>query len=249
MVSADLHTHTAFCDGRDTPEEMVISAIAKGLKTIGICVHSYMTFDESYCVPKDRYPEFQQEILLLREKYREQINVLCGVEQDFYSSEPTSGFDYVIGSVHYVEAEGRYFPVDWKKDELEKVCRKYFNSDWYSLAESYYSAVSHVAEKTGCDIIGHFDLITKFNESGMLFDELHPRYVSASRAAADALLRSGKPFEINTGAISRGYRTEPYPSDELIRYIRKQGGKFILSSDAHAGENISFEFDKWEHLL
>ena len=73
----------------------------------------------------------------------------------------------------------------------------------------------------------------------------HPRYVKAWQDAADILLKTGKPFEINTGAVSRGYRTEPYPSAEIRAYIREHGGKMILSSDAHQKENIGFGFEKW----
>ena len=100
--------------------------------------------------------------------------------------------------------------------------------------------------KCGADIIGHFDLISKFNEAGALFDEADPRYIAASRAAADALLKTGKPFEINTGAISRGYRTAPYPSKALRDYIRQKGGSFLLSSDSHAKESLCCGFDMLE---
>ena len=31
----DLHTHTTFCDGANTPEEMVQAALAQGLDCLG----------------------------------------------------------------------------------------------------------------------------------------------------------------------------------------------------------------------
>ena len=70
--------------------------------------------------------------------------------------------------------------------------------------------------------------------------------MKAWQQAADELLKTGKPFEVNTGAISRGYRTTPYPAKEIRDYIREHGGKLIMSSDAHAKENIAFRFDEWE---
>ena len=63
--------------------------------------------------------------------------------------------------------------------------------------------------------------------------------------AADALLTTGKPFEINTGAISRGYRTDAYPSREIRTYLKERGARFILSSDAHRKEHICFGFDRF----
>ena len=241
----DLHTHTCFCDGDDTPEEMVLSAIEKGLDRIGICTHCYTDFDETYCIPHEKYGEFQAEIARLKEKYKGKIEVLCGVEQDVFSSTETDGFDYVIGSCHYVPADDMLAPIDSLEEVLEYVCTEFYGGDYIAVAESYYKSVAKVVEKTNCDIIGHFDLITKYNEGGRLFDESDPRYIAAWKAAADELLKSGKTCEINTGAISRGCRTAPYPSEEIKSYLAGRGAKFILSSDAHRAENIAFGFDKY----
>lgn len=241
----DLHTHTTYCDGTSSPEEMVLSAIEKGLDRIGICTHGYTAFDESYCIPHEEYGKFQAEVAALKEKYKDEIEVLCGVEQDVFSETETDGFDYVIGSVHYLKAEDEFAPIDEMVEILEYVCEEYYGGDYLAATESYYASVAQLAEKTDCDIIGHFDLITKFNEGGALFDEKAPRYVAAWKAAADELLKSGKVFEINTGAISRGYRTTPYPSDEITEYIRANGGKFILSSDAHSKDTIAYDFEKY----
>ena len=103
-----------------------------------------------------------------------------------------------------------------------------------------------MVELTKCDIIGHFDLVSKFIEVDPAFDVKHPRYVKAWQQAADELLKTGKPFEMNTGAMSRGYRTEPYPAKDIRDYIRAHGGKLIMSSDAHAKENITYGFKEWE---
>ena len=124
-------------------------------------------------------------------------------------------------------------------------CNKYFGGDIYSLCEEYYSCVGNILAKTGADIIGHFDLISKFNEDGSLFDENEPRYIKAYTDAIDKLIPYDKPFEVNTGAISRGYRTHPYPSHSQLEYIAKCGGKVMLTGDTHAAENLCFEFDKW----
>ncbi|MCF0120724.1 MAG: histidinol-phosphatase [Oscillospiraceae bacterium] len=242
-MKRDLHTHTLFCDGKNTPEEMVRSAVEKGLDCLGICTHSYVPFDEECCIAKSRYGEFIDEIARLREKYRGSIELLCGVEQDFYSDEATDGFDYVIGSVHYLRCGEEYLSVDNTPEILADGYARFFGGDYIALCEAYYDTVAHVFEKTGCDIIGHFDLVTKFNERDGRIDERDPRYIAAYRKAVDALLPSGKPFEINTGAISRGYRTSPYPSAPIMDYIRKSGGSFILSSDAHSADSIAFGFD------
>ena len=108
------------------------------------------------------------------ERYGDKIKILCGIEQDFYSEEPTEGYDYVIGSVHYLRAGEAYIPVDESPELLRAAAEKHFRGDLYALIEEYYRTLARVVEKTGADIIGHFDLIAKFNEGGALFDEAAP---------------------------------------------------------------------------
>ena len=249
MELCDKHVHTIFSDGKNTPEEVVLEAIARGMDTIGFSDHAYTAFDESWCMKKGDIPLYRASIAELRARYAGRIKILCGIEQDFYSEEPTEGYDYVIGSVHYLRTGEEYIPVDESPEILRAAAKKHFGGDIYALIEEYYRTVARVVEKTGADIIGHFDLISKFNEDGALFDEANPRYLAAAQKAADILLKTGRPFEINTGAISRGYRTAPYPSLALRDYIRGQGGSFVLSSDSHAKETLCFKFEALENEL
>lgn len=245
MIFSDFHIHTTFSDGKNSPEEMVKSAIKLGIKNIGFSDHSYTFFDESYCMLKEDKQNYLKTISELKSKYSKEINIYCGIEQDFYSNEDTNEYDYVIGSVHYVKVYENYVPVDESVDDFKYAVEKYFSNDPLLFAEEYFKTVSKVIEKTNADVIGHFDLISKFNVID-LFNESDERYVNAWKNAADILLRFGKPFEINTGAISRGYKTVPYPAPEMIDYIREKGGKFILSSDAHSIDGLCFQFGKWK---
>jgi histidinol-phosphatase (PHP family) len=236
----DLHMHTVFSDGKNTAEEMVQEAIRRGLETVGISDHSSgdpcgMKLEENVI--------YKAEIGRLKTKYAGQIRVICGLERDFLTDD-FSEYDYTIGSVHWLPMpDGHRVSIDWTAEKLREGAEKYFAGDMYALAEAYYAAEARVVEVTKCDIIGHFDLMTKFIEQDPAFDAAHPRYVAAWQRAADALLATGKPFEVNTGAMSRGYRTSPYPSEDIRRYILARGGKLLLSSDAHAKENIAFGFD------
>jgi len=242
----DLHVHTTYCDGKNTPEEMVIAAIEKGLDTLGFSVHSYMDFDLSYCIQKERIEDYKNEINALKEKYRDKIEILCGVELDYLSVMDVTGFDYKIGSVHYVKTKDGYEAVDLGEEAFLKTAEKM--GGFYEMAENYYEYVAKLGEIKP-DIIGHFDLITKYNESDRLFDTKNPRYVAAWKKAADALIPLGVPFEINTGAISRGLRKTPYPAPEILDYLKQHGAKIIMNGDTHAKENLCYQFDKWEDLL
>ena len=246
MIRTYLHMHTCFCDGKNSPEEMVLAAIDRGMECIGFSGHSYTFFDESWCMSESATEEYRRDIAALKKKYKDRIRILCGMEKDFYSTQDTSDFDYVIGSVHYLKAGETFIPVDESPEILKKAAVDYFGGDLCALAEEYYRTVSAVVEKTGADIIGHFDLITKFMETDAIPDITDPRYVSAWKRAADRLLAAGRPFELNTGAISRGYRTSPYPEKSILDYIQKNSGRIILSSDSHTCDTIGFGFDRYE---
>ena len=235
----DLHMHTIFSDGKNTAEEMVQEAIRQGMETVGISDHSSgdpvgMTLEASV--------GYKAEIARLKEKYAGQIRVLCGLERD-YLTDDFGAYDYTIGSVHWLKMpDGHSVSIDWTAEKQREGIEKYFGGDPYALAEAYFDTMARVVEVTKCDIIGHFDLITKFNEKDPLYDLRHPRYTAAWQKAADALLETGKPFEINTGAMSRGYRTSPYPDREICRYILDRGGKLIFSSDSHSTATIGYRF-------
>ena len=249
MIRSDLHMHTYYCDGKDSPEEMVKSAIDKGFKAIGFSGHSFAPQDTDWCMGQKQTAEYRKKITALKKKYQGRIKIFCGVEQDYYAPLPAEPFEYSIGSVHDIKTGCLYTSVDNTPQILAEMRDQYFGGDIYALICEYYRLVADVVNKTNCSIIGHFDLISKFNEHGEFFDTQDPRYIDAYRTAAEALLEYGLPFEINTGAMSRGYRSEPYPSMDIIKYIASKGGRFILSSDAHSKENIGYFFDETEAKL
>ena len=240
---SNYHTHTVYCDGNDTPEALVLEAIRLGCPSIGFSGHSFTEFDQSYCMSREKTEEYKREVSSLKEKYRGQIEILLGVEQDYYSEEPTDEYDYVIGSVHYILKDGVYLTVDWTREQQEEDVKIYYGGDFYAYAEDYYKIVADIYRKTKCDIVGHFDLITKFNQDDALFDTKDERYRNAALAAVRALLKTPAAFEINTGAIARGLRTEPYPAKFILDEIYREGGEVLITSDCHAKENLLFGFD------
>ena len=248
-MPGDFHVHTAFCDGAASPGEMAAAAFRQELAALGFSGHSHTFCDESWCMSPSGPEAYRAEIARLRAEYDGRMEILCGVEQDYYSAAPTDGYDYVIGSVHYLKAGGAYLPVDESAGDQVAAAEAHFGGDLLAFAEAYFETVNRVPEIPGCRIIGHFDLVSKFNEGGALFDEGHPRYLAAWRAAADRLLRSGLPFEVNTGAISRGWRSVPYPAPPILRYLAERGARFLLSSDSHRPETLCFGFDRWRREI
>lgn len=229
---------------------MVLSAIEKGFSVLGFSGHAPMPFEVDWCMSKEKITEYRREIARLQEKYRDTICIFCGLEKDYYSEEPTDGYDYVIGSVHFVKKNGEYIPIDHAKSLLCEGAAKHYGGDFYAFAKDYYAICANLPERTNCDIIGHFDVFTKFNEDDTLFDTSDPRYRTAWQNAVDSIYTQDPAalFEINTGAISRGYRTDPYPSSEIMRYLAAKGGRAVLTSDSHTVKNIGYCFEKASSL-
>lgn len=248
MAYSAFHNHTTFCDGKSTMEEMVLAAIKLGMPSIGFSGHAYTFFDESYCMSHESTRAYQRECARLREVYGDRIRILCGIEQDQLGTEPTSCYDYVIGATHYVTKDGFFLDTD---DYIEKTienCERFYDGDFLAYAEDFYTQTALEFDRTRCDIVGHFDLIAKFNEGNRLFDESDPRYVKAASDCARSLARQGVMFEINTGAVAKGYRSVPYPAPFILDVLAEEGVKVILSTDAHSTEMLQFGLKEAEAL-
>lgn len=245
MYKQNLHAHSVYCDGKDSLEEMVLAAIEKGFDSIGFSGHSYTPFDERYCMSKSDTEKYYNECRSLREKYKGKIDVLCGIEQDFYAPKPEFDYDYIIGSVHYVLCGDEYVAVDENAEILVNAANKYYGGDIYTLVENYYTNVENVVSATNCDFIGHFDVISKFIETSPGYlDVTNERYIAAGKRAIEKLLLCNKPFEMNAGALSKGCRNEPYPSEYFLDLIRKGGGRILFNADCHDRNKLDFGRDK-----
>lgn len=236
------HTHTRWCDGRNTVEEMIRAALSQGMRALGFSGHSYTAFDESCCMMPEDIPKYAAEVRAAKARYQGQLEIYLGVEDDLLGTRPDFPRDYTIGSVHALAAGGEYHIVDWKPEILTRAVETAYGGDFYRLTSDYFASMARLPAVTGCEIIGHFDLVSKFNEGGRLFDEDDPRYWRPALEVLEALCRQDLVFEINTGAMSRGYRTAPYPSPRFLQAIHDFGGAVHLSSDSHSAGTITAYF-------
>lgn len=241
----NFHTHTTYCDGKNTPEELADAAIEKGFTALGYSGHSYLDFGCGWCMTKENTREYISNINSLKDKYSGRLNIYCGTEYDILSKYVNaSDYDFTIGSVHYIPVEGEYLPVDESAKSQIDAAEKYFGGSVIDYACKYYEEAGKILEITDADIIGHFDLVSKFNEAFDVFDPEDKKYKNAWMEAAEKLLPYGKPFEINTGAIARGKRITPYPAIDIADFIHSKGGFFVLTSDCHSADMLDCKFDE-----
>lgn len=240
-IRSDFHVHTSYCDGKDTPAEMAETAYALGFHTLGFTGHSSDYSGLEICMDAPRAAAYRREIHGLQEQYRGRMRILCGLELDYNSDETGEGYDYLIGSVHNLYVGGRYRIIDHTKEDLISIVGEHFNGNFDRFAEAYYTCVADVLWKTKADIVGHLDLITKFHDSLHITES--PFYLNCAYEAIHTLIPYGKPFEINVGAITRGYRNTPYPSDALLKEIHACGGKIMFTGDCHDHRYLGKCFD------
>ena len=243
MIPCDLHVHTSRDHGHSSAAEMAAAAAAAGVQTLGLVGHANTIFPCHYAMTEENEAAFLAETDALRRRYTGHLAIFRGIELDWFSPLTDKPYDYRIGSVHYVDCGGEILSVDSDPNDLIAGAARYFGGDWQALCRRYYETVAALGARFSPHIVGHIDLITKFNEGDCLFSTEDRRYRHAAMEAVDILLPGDPLFEINTGAISRRCRTTPYPAPFLLQHIRQRGGRILLSSDAHHKDHLRFGFD------
>ena len=233
-LKSSVHVHTKLCDGKNTPEELAVTAWRAGLQTLGFTGHSYTPCDLEYCMTQSRTALYKAQIAKLKERYAGKLDILCGLEWDLESTDDPADYDYWIGSTHYVQGPktGKYYEIDWRESDLAACITDDFDGDGLAVVEAYFANVAKVAEKKPT-ILGHFDLIKKINGSGKFFDEQAPRYHAAAEAALMAAARNRCVLEVNTSAVFRGFRQDFFPSDAILKDWLALSGNVVITADAH----------------
>lgn len=246
----NLHIHTTYGDGKDSPEALVQEALLRGFDSIGFSEHSYMPFsDYPYQMTVAQTQVYKAEIRQLQTQYEGQIDLFCGLEFEFYSDLPTDDFDYLIGSVHYLDCNGQILGFDRDLAATLAYIRQNFGGDGMAFAKQYYETVAQLPQKRAFDIVGHFDLLTKNNQAGQFLDVTDKAYLDFGKQAIHALWGKIPLFEVNTGAVARGYCTSPYPQMEFLKEFNRLGFGVVITSDCHDKAHLDCFYEESEQLL
>jgi len=247
MRYSNIHAHTVYSDGRNTVDEMVAAAVANNMISIGISDHSpSMSFDSTYCVNPAKLPAYFADLRAAREKYKGQIEVYIGLEWECYADlENRADYDYLIGDTHYVLTDTGYHPVDHSAPMQDKCISECFSGDTLAYALAYYDGYEALIRKNHPDVLGHFDLCTKYGK----MPEDDPRYIARALEVLDSCLEVCPLIELNTGAKARGCREIPYPAPILLKRCLEKGAKIVFGSDSHRTEHLIYAFDDSVELL
>ena len=243
---SNLHTHTTFCDGINTPEEMVKKAIEKGFVSLGFSGHAYTAFELTSCMKDEQ--GYIDEINRLKKAYEGQIEIYLGTEEDAFSLIDRSKYEYIIGSLHFLKVDDKILPLDIGNEYMQS-CFEAFGKDVERMAESYYSTFTDYLIKRRPDVVGHFDLIKKYDEVSEPIFLGNKKHDEIAKRFLKSVANKGLLFEVNTGAISRGYRTLPYPSADLLHVLKTEGADITLTSDCHNADYLDCFFKETKDIL
>ena len=266
---ANFHTHSSFCDGKNTAEEMVLVAIEKGFDVLGFsshCFHPlnpefYKPVDSIWHIPSQNISAYVEEIRRLKEKYACQIQIFLGFEADFFDS-PEFGTaipdkskysefspDYLIGAVHYLNTSEGFFTVDHKTEIVKENLERFYSTrngkiDGKKVVCDYFATEREMLLKGNFDILAHPDLVRIRNTVLHFFDEEESWYKDELRATAKVIANAGVITEINTGGIARGNIDDTYPSQQFLELLHNYGVPVCINSDAHVTSNLDAAFDR-----
>ncbi|MCL6573354.1 MAG: histidinol-phosphatase [Bacillus sp. (in: Bacteria)] len=238
----DLHTHHDRCGhARGKIRDYIEAAIDSGLDIIGISDHTpYFSSDEDQpyphiTMPKSQFPEYVNEVLSLKNMYAGKIEVLLGIEADFFPNLVEDyrlnfdlyPFDYIIGSIHHVDGisifrKGRWDGLSTK----EKIRTK----------ETYYSLIEQSARSGMFQILGHIDAMKGY----------YPAFSSVQTAVVEHTMKvigeHDIAIEINTSGKTKDVGGW-YPADDILEKALHYGVKVTFGSDAHDPERVGDDLE------
>lgn len=240
---ADLHTHTARCGhARGWERDYVEQALALGLEAIAITDHIPFYWlprdqhDPSLAMAPEELPGYVESVLRLKEAYANRIQVFLGIEADYVEGheETLAGilaaypFDLVLGSVHWLDGFWVDAPDSRRVyEEGPEAVRRIWANYWIQLEKAARSGLF--------DVLAHLDLPKKF---GFFPEE---PLAELEERVLEAIVQAGVAVELSS-AGRRKPVGEDYPSARWLARLAAEGVPLVLSSDAHAPQEVGFGF-------
>lgn len=243
MYLVDYHCHSLYSfDSKTKLEDVIKSAIKKGLKEV--CITDHFDYGTEYYLDID-YLQYEKELLVLKEKYKDQILVKFGIEigldmttiNDFDKVLKGIPFDFRLASTHDVNLVGPHQDEYWQGLSRVEGYRKYFEA-MYETAKIY----------DDFDSFGHLDYVVRYGpykDIGFKYNEISDILEETMKL----LIHRGKGIEINTSGIRKGLE-EFHPNKEILKRYFELGGEIItLGSDGHIASHVGMDIDKAAQLL
>ena len=243
---SNCHTHSVFCDGINTIEDMAKEAYERGFYSLGFSGHSPLPYENDWAMKHNELGNYINKVLAVKEKYKGQMDVICGIELDFDSRDiDLTPFKYIINSIHTLNYKGHQIPIDTSAALWKAGVETCFDGNMMTAIREYYDQAYKSAIRKEGNIAGHFDLVTKFNHVENFFDQHSAEYLNIAKEAIDGVcdMHSDIIFEVNMGALPRTGKKTPYPQDELLCHLNNRGARVTVTSDCHDSRFLEIGYD------
>lgn len=253
MIGYNFHMHTHFSDGHHPPEDYIIAALEQDMKAIGFSDHSPLPFDNPFSLPANRLQEYREQILSLKKKYAEKIDIFLSLEMDyvpqmsgdFKTLADEAALDYVIGSVHLVGSktpDNLWFTDGPDQSIYDDGLAKFYQNDIRKAVKAFYHQTNEMILTQEFDVIGHFDKIKMHNQN-RFFTEDEAWYKQLVMETLTLIREKGLIVEVNTRGIYKKRSQSLYPSDWILQQMHAWKIPAIISSDAHKPEEIQLAME------
>lgn len=242
------HSHSTYSDGNSSIKEMIQSAEKSGLESFGITDHSPVPVPSDWNMQPDQIENYLREIQ--QEAEKSSIDILAGIEIDYLqgeqplSSEFLKKLDFTVGSLHYLKVDENFIEIDSSANGFKELLNQHFGGKIERLSKHYATQQLEMMQMYHPTILGHIDLLSKYNEKSPLFDESDETWLKPLVDVLKLASEMGIIVEINTGAISRGHRSVPYPSPLLLKKAAEFGLRMTLNGDSHSTGGITTAYDQ-----
>lgn len=248
MLLTNYHTHTNFCDGIEIPERYAQEAVSQSLQVLGYSAHAPLPFPCSWTLPYEKYEDYLQIVRKLKQDYKDQLEILCGLEIDYIPGlwpkiskmlHPEQ-LDYFIGSIHFVDAfnDGTPWSIDGSHDEFYKGWTEIFHKDSHALVRKYFDYTRQMVRDMKPPVIGHLDKIKMQYKDDCFIPETDKIYRDELLATLEVIAQYGGVVEINTRGVYRRGEPEFYPSQWLFKEMYLRNIPVMVNSDAHRPHEI-----------
>lgn len=258
MIKTNYHTHAIFCDGSDEPEKYVIQAINKGFISLGFSAHAPLPFETGWNLKKENATAYCEEIIRLKNKYREEIDILLSMEIDFIPDVSESfknlkelyQLDYVLGAVHLVRSpvDGNIWFIDGPTINFDNGLNQIFNNDVHFAVETYFNQLNLMLDTQEFDIVAHFDKI-KMNNKDRFFKETDVWYQKLIRKTLENINSKGIITEVNTRGIYTKKFSDLYPGLSVLSQMAEMKLPITVSADAHKPSDVNKYFEETGKIL
>jgi histidinol-phosphatase (PHP family) len=235
----NFHTHSNFCDGKSTIEEIVEKAKSLKMKWLGFSSHAPLPFDCPWSMKAENLNDYLNKILTLKNSQTD-FEIYSGLEVDYIPNVTgpekfSNELDYTIGSIHFVESfnDGRRWEIDGPHSFFLEGLEKIFSNNIKNVIARYFELTREMVEQSTPTIVGHLDKIKIQNINNKFFFENDAWYQLEIEQTLDCIQKYGSVIEVNTRGIYQNKTSTTYPSPWILERIHKKKIPITLSSDAH----------------